>query len=161
MTLTGASGHGKSGIPYQMVKQDKLLTENDFSGEWRFARAIADRLAGQALSAEGRAWLTPGGGGLTYREEAELLIPGQVPMRAERAYLWRFDGAEVEVRFDDGRPFHRFRPEGRGDGTAHPCGADLYRVTYDFTAWPAWQAVWTVTGPRKDYTSETRYWRAD
>lgn len=59
--------------------------------------------------------------------------------------------------FDDGRPFHRFCLAQKAEGSDHPCGDDLYRVAYDFSDWPHWQAVWTVVGPRKDYTSTTRY----
>jgi hypothetical protein len=78
-------------------------------------------------------------------------------LSAERKYLWLPDGAEVEVRFEDGRSFHRFRPEGRAPGTDHPCGRDLYRVVYDFTAWPRWTAEWIVTGPAKDYRMLSAY----
>ena len=53
--------------------------------------------------------------------------------------------------FPDGRFFHRFRPEGAAAGTDHPCGPDLYRVAYDFAAWPAWSVTFDVSGPRKAY----------
>ena len=52
-----------------------------------------------------------------------------------------------------------FVPSGRTAGSDHPCGADLYRVEYDFSRWPEWSAVWDVSGPRKNYTMESRFRR--
>lgn len=78
-------------------------------------------------------------------------------MAAESCYLWKFGTTEVEILFDDGRPFHRFVPMGLARGTDHRCGADLYRVAYDFSAFPRWEVRWEVRGPRKDYRLLGRY----
>ena len=136
-----------------------MLGPGDFTGGWVIARRIDDRLAGQARFA-GTAVLTPAPGGLAYAETG-MLRTAAGAFEARRAYLWQFDAAGVAVLFVDGRPFHRFVPDGRAEGSDHPCGADLYRVTYDFTRWPDWSAVWTVTGPRKDYTMESRFVRTN
>lgn len=135
------------------------MTEKEFVGRWRFERGIEDARAGQVIRVQGIARFEPRDGHVLYVEDGELHLPGQAPMRAERRYLWAFDGAEVAVRFDDGRPFHQFRPDGKAEGTAHLCGEDLYKVAYDFTGWPVWTSVWQVQGPRKDYCSRTRYER--
>lgn len=134
-----------------------MIGPERFAGRWALNRVIEDARAGQVLRGRGQAVIAGQGDGLVYREALELEVPGQGALRGERCYLWRWRGAEVEVRFDDGRPFHRFRAAGRDEGTDHPCGADLYRVVYDFTAFPRWEAVWSVTGPRKDYVSRTVY----
>lgn len=138
-----------------------MRVAGDFAGRWRIDRHIDDRLAGQTGWFEGAAELTPDGKGQLAWAERGLLRLGQGPaFEARRDYLWVFDAAGIEVLFPDGRPFHRFVPEGRAAGTDHPCGADLYRVTYDFTAWPVWTARWQVSGPRKDYVMESRLCRA-
>ena len=54
------------------------------------------------------------------------------------------------MRDADGRDFFSFRPAGRGAEVVHVCDPDTTRVIHDFTLWPRWQAIWTVTGPRKD-----------
>ena len=131
----------------------------DFAGPWRVTRRIDDRLSGRPGRFEGTARLTPDGKGLRYREEGSLTLGDGPALAAHRDYLWLPDGDGIAVRFADGRPFHRFRPSGRASGTDHPCGRDLYRVTYDLTAWPAWTAEWTVTGPAKNYAMLTRYER--
>lgn len=131
----------------------------DFLGAWTLSRVIDDRRAGQAGAFEGRARFEPDGEGLRYREEGTLTLHGRA-FPATRAYLWRAEGDAIAVRFADGRPFHRFRPEGRGAGTDHSCGADLYRVAYDFGRWPLWEAAWEVAGPAKDYGMRSRYARA-
>jgi hypothetical protein len=133
------------------------LRAADFLQGFRFDREIKDARAGQVLRAEGTVTFTPDAAGLIYQESGRLHLPGRAPMQAERRYLWRFDATGVAVFFEDGRPFHRFVPAGQGAGTDHPCGADHYRVAYDFTAWPRWQATWQVTGPRKAYTSRTAF----
>lgn len=137
-----------------------MLGPADFLGDWRVDRAIADRLSGRDGRFEGAARFTPEEEeGLRYREEGWLRLGDGAPLAASREYLWRFTPQGVEVAFPDGRPFHRFAPAGRGPGTDHPCGADLYRVAYDFAPWPSWTATWEVTGPRKAYRLATAYRR--
>ena len=133
-----------------------MLTLHHFIGSWRVERTIEDRRGPPGRFA-GLARLSPEGEGLRYREEGTLTLGDGRPMAAHRDYLWREAGDGIDVLFADGRPFHRFRPEGRALGSDHPCGRDLYRVTYDFAAWPRWTADWTVTGPAKDYRMLTAY----
>jgi len=97
---------------------------------------------------------------LRYAENGEMRFGNGPVMTATRAYLWRFEQGQVVVNFADGSDFHRFVPYGASAGTDHPCGEDFYQVRYDFTCWPDWTAEWTVSGPRKDYTSVSRYTRA-
>ena len=131
-----------------------MLGAQDFAGRWRIDKRIDDRHAGQGGRFTGTGTFAPEGRPGLWRqaEDGELTLGTGPAFAARRAYLWAWDAAGVAVHFDDGRPFHRFVPDGLAAGTDHPCGADLYRVTYDFTLWPRWRATWEVTGPRKDYT---------
>ena len=128
----------------------------DFLGFWRLERVIVPA-QGPAARFTGQARFTPEGAALRYHEEGELTLPGAAPMRAERRYLWRAEGEEIAVFFDDGRPFHRFSPA--APAAHHWCDPDDYRVRYDFAAWPLWHAEWRVQGPRKDYTMRSEYRR--
>ena len=132
----------------------------DFAGRWAIAREIEDRRSGGTGVLEGEAVFTPTDYGLFYEESGLLRMGGGAALRAERRYRWVFGEGRVEVFFDTGLPFHDFAPEGVSAGTEHLCGADLYRVRYDFSGWPGWAAVWTVAGPAKDYTMRTAYSRA-
>ncbi len=128
----------------------------DFAGIWRLTRRVAHD-DGTRATFEGRAALAPDGEGLRYREEGVLRLPGHPPMTASRTYLWRPAPEGVAVLFEDGRPFHAIdlrtpRPE-----AAHPCGADLYRVSYDLSTWPRWSAAWRVDGPRHAYAMVSRH----
>ena len=107
----------------------------------------------------GQATFAPNGAGLRYVETGTLTLATGARLQAERSYLWDVNGVDINVRFADGSPFHRFTPDGAAKGTSHLCGADLYNVTYDVTRWPDWSATWAVTGPRKDYVSVTQYTR--
>ncbi len=134
-----------------------MLGPEDFIGAWTVARRIDDRLAG-AGRFDGTAVFAPVPGGLSYAERG-ILQTGAGAFEARRGYLWQFGAEGVAVLFEDGRPFHRFTPAGRAAGSDHPCGADLYRVEYDFARWPEWSAVWQVSGPRKDYRMHTTFAR--
>jgi len=135
-------------------------TAEDLAGHWQVTRTITDHLVGQSGRFDGQARLVPVPGGLDYAEEGVLRLGDGLPLTASRAYQWCFVGDTVEVRFADGRPFHAFAPGKTGPGTDHYCGADLYRVRYDWDRWPDWVALWDVRGPRKDYRMESRYTRA-
>jgi len=123
----------------------------DFEGVWRLERRIEDTLAGESWHLTGHARFAPVEGGYDYVEMGTLCGPGGQVMQAERRYLWRAVDGGVDVFFADGGFFHHI-PEAVAQPEAeHLCGADLYRVRYDFTGWPRWQAEWRVRGPRKDY----------
>lgn len=134
------------------------LGKDDFLGTWRLNRQISDRYAGHAGRFRGLAQFSLlESDGLTYDETGSMQLGDGPQMTATRRYLWLFDTDGVAVHFSDGKAFYRFTPSGMGQGTDHPCGDDYYKVQYDFTRWPDWTATWTVTGPRKDYTSVSRY----
>ena len=130
---------------------------DDFIGEWRINRVIEDRLAMQKGRFEGQARFTPHGQALDYREEGRLWLGSGSAMTAVRDYIWRDEGGRIAVDYGDGRPFHTFDPA--EPAARHICTPDDYRVRYDFARWPDWQAEWTVSGPRKDYTMVSRYFR--
>ena len=130
----------------------------DFEGRWRMSRVVHHH-GGPDARFDGVAAFVRDAGGLVLTEEGELRLPGQVPMRATRRYLWRQEGAHIAVFFDDGRAFHHIGGERSGAEAEHHCDPDLYRVRYDFGDWPLWRAEWRVTGPRKDSRMVTEYRR--
>ena len=132
-----------------------------FAGDWAVERTIDDVRAGARGRFTGRATFRPVADGLAYREEGALVFADRPAITATRDYFWRDSGGGViEVRFDDGRFFHRFLPEEPAPADVHLCHPDTYRVRYDFVRWPLWRAEWRVTGPRKDYALVSAYRRA-
>jgi len=129
----------------------------DFEGGWRLDRRIEDRKTGLTGRLEGRAVWVPDQDRLQLTETGTLRYGDGAPLQAERRYLWRRQAGGIAVMFDDSRPFHWFS----GDQTVarHECPPDQYHVRYDFHLWPDWRAIWTVTGPRKDYEMISRYRR--
>lgn len=118
-------------------------------------RVVANAI-GPDTTFDGVATFTSDGDGLALVETGEMRIAGQGALRGERRYRWRQGAAGIEVYFADGRFFHLIGP-GDAPLADHDCAPDTYRVAYDFAAWPRWQAVWHVTGPRKDYRMDTWY----
>jgi hypothetical protein len=128
-----------------------------FCGRWSLARRIEDLRAGQSGTLHGEARFEPAPGGLAYREEGVLHLGG-ARFASSRSYLWLESGFNViEVRFADGRFFHRFCSDEVRPAAVHDCGDDQYRVRYDFRRWPRWRAEWRVVGPRKDYGISSEY----
>jgi hypothetical protein len=129
-----------------------------FTGPWSIERDITDLAAGATGHLTGRAEFCPTPDGLACIETGTLVMGG-APMAATRTTLWREALDRIEVAFDDSRPFHGFAADDPTPEASHDCPPDLYRVRYDFTAWPHWQAEWRVRGPRKHYRMLTRFAR--
>ena len=137
-----------------------MILFDAFLGRWHFDRHIEDRLAGHVLRGTGEAQFTSTGKGqMRYDETVLLEVPGQGPMSGTRRYLWDARGHAIDIRFDDGRPFHAVDLEAAASKDTHRCDPDLYRVTYVFGTWPLWSARWEVTGPTKSYVMETAFRR--
>jgi len=126
-------------------------------GNWRVNRQIEDRHAGQHASFTGDADFT-GDTELVYHEAGRLDLGG-TELRAERHYTWRCTDTGAEVLYADGSPFHTFSLAEGHASAEHLCGEDLYRGAYVFENTENWRVTWTVSGPRKDYTSITGYKR--
>ncbi|MGR3502883.1 DUF6314 family protein [Pseudaestuariivita sp.] len=126
-----------------------------FEGRWHLTRHIDDRAGSQSGRLAGTATFARDGAGLTLTETGTLRLTNGGTFKATRRSLWR---PGITVLFEDGRPFHSFTAD--APQAHHNCPPDSYDVTYDFDAWPDWEARWTVKGPRKDYTMVSRYTRS-
>lgn len=145
---------------------------SDFEGVWQITRKII-HADGTVARFNGTGTFVRVQSGLVYDESGALQfemprtdVPGTAELGPKitgtRRYFWDTpdDGlgaGHVPVRFADGRAFHLV-PLGGGDA-AHWCDPDQYDVSYDFTQWPVWAAVWQVRGPRKDYVMTSQYCR--
>ncbi|SFR53837.1 DUF6314 family protein [Litoreibacter janthinus] len=137
---------------------------DQFEGEWQLARIIEDRRNGIEGRLAGIATFTRSGPlEMQYSEEGELVYGQQAAMLATRRYIWRgFEGEfanKIAVEFGDGRPFHVIALDRSMPDDNHHCDPDVYHVSYDFSHWPEWEAVWRVVGPAKDYRMISRYTR--
>jgi hypothetical protein len=94
---------------------------------------------------------------LVYRERGVLRL-GDYQGRAARVYRYTFPApGRAEVVFQDGASFHVLDFTGGAWSAVHRCRDDLYRGAFRALAPDAWDAIWRVTGPRKDHTLTTRY----
>lgn len=128
-----------------------------FEGDWQLDRSVKNAL-GPDMHLTGIACFEARGDGLLLTERGTLRIDGQPKMEGEQRYIWRQQGQEIATFFADGRAFFQFSPTGQV-AAAHWCSPDQYDVVMDFTRWPAWQAIWSVKGPRKDYEMTSLYRR--
>lgn len=134
-----------------------MITLANFEGLWRLSRVIEDARAGVTGRLEGQAVWQPDAPGLAQEESGTLQYGAAPPMQATRRYLWREEGEEIAVFFEDGRPFHTLPAQ--GGEAVHHCDPDLYRVTYSFDLPRAFVQTWRVTGPRKDATITSHFSR--
>ena len=132
---------------------------SDFKGRWRMTRRIEQAEAGGTGVFDGVAVFTFVNAALAYEEAGELRLPAQSGMAATRRYLWRAAGDGVDVCFEDGSDFHHINLHEQVATAWHECHPDRYEVSYNFTHWPDWRAIWRVVGPAKDYTMITDYRR--
>src|SRR5579875_3245432 len=114
-------------------------------GEWQLFRRVVDRRAGLGGTVRGTLSIEDEGPRLRWRERGTLRWDG-ADLPVTRELLLQRDAAGWEVRFADGRPFHRWAP---GEVVHHPCRADLYRGFVDATP-TRLRVLWDVTGPAKD-----------
>lgn len=135
-----------------------MMRLDDLIGPWTMARVIEDHRAGLIGHFDGEATWSPDEAGLIQTEVGVLTYGAAAPMQATRRYLWRAQGIDLAVFFDDGRPFHLVPEE--GCEALHDCPPDTYRVRYSFATKDAFSTVWNVTGPRKNATLTTHFTRA-
>ena len=130
-----------------------------FEGDWIVDKEI-EEASGVVGSFTGTASFTRQGTSLLYEEVGQLTPPGgETSFEAQRRYIWREEKGWIAISFDDGRPFHSL-PIGVADPeTTFLCDPDRYHVTYDFSGWPKWSAIWDVEGPRKSYRMRVNYRR--
>lgn len=129
----------------------------ELEGLWRLERDIV-HADGTGARFEGECLFTRTGPRLL-QEETGTLVTSTGRFAGSRRYVWSADEGRLVLHFEDMRPFHDIslgtpRPTAR-----HDCPPDVYRVAYDFSRWPDWQATWRVTGPRKAYVMESTYRR--
>ena len=139
----------------------------DFTGTWSLRRVVVHADGGRSRVL-GTAVFRSDPQGLRYSESGQMRhVPTrgrQVILSVQQRYLWspgpcRSGADGIAVRFDDGRPFHDLTLGGQTSEAVHDCAPDRYVLHHDFAAWPDWQVICRVTGPRKDYTMRTRYRR--
>ncbi|GAA3381991.1 DUF6314 family protein [Cryptosporangium minutisporangium] len=125
-------------------------------GKWTLARRLVDRTAGAYGSVAGTLQVTPDGDGVRLAERGVLAWQGARYPVSRVSRLRRRDG-EWWMHFEDGRPFHPWRP---GSPVVHPCAADTYAglvvVDRDGTRL---RTLWDVTGPTKNQRLITRFTR--
>ena len=156
----------------EMSEYPAVRQLSDFEGVWQIARKIihADgtvaRFNGTGAFVRVQSGLVYDESGALQFEKPRTAVLGAVELGQKiigtRRYFWdtpnNGSGADrAPVRFADGRAFHLVPL--RGGDAAHWCDPDQYDVSYDFTQWPVWAAVWHVRGPRKDYVMTTQYCR--
>jgi hypothetical protein len=128
-------------------------------GAWRITRRIRDRRAGETGRLEGVAIFAPVAEGLRYDESGAMRF-GSYHGEAAQNYLFALNGdAAAEVRYADGRFFHRLDLSAGVADVTHECGADFYRGRYRMLGLDRWALSWRVAGPRKDYLMSTWYER--
>jgi hypothetical protein len=137
-----------------------LLPAQFLLGSWSLHRTISDHRAGQVGLFTGRATFaaTAEAAVLAYDETGELTF-GSHHGPAYRKLLYRGAGADLDVRFADGRPFYVLRLYDERWGADHPCGADLYSVSGRLTGPATFVERWHAVGPARDYdlvTTNTR-----
>lgn len=122
------------------------------AGEWSVQRYIS----GGRGTFRGRASFTPRQDGTTRWHEAGQLVLDGHEGPASRTLTLDPDG---QVRFDDGRPFHRLDLATGRCEAEHLCAPDTYRGTFEVLDDATLIVTWRVRGPGRDDTIRSHYTR--
>jgi hypothetical protein len=128
-------------------------------GTWRVERALHDDGLGEGTFA-GEATFTRGPGDTVRWVETGRMTLGRYDGPAARTLEIVPDGEAWEVRFADGRPFHRLDLRDGRCALDHPCGDDRYRGEFAVNGPDAFTIDWRVSGPAKAQRLRGRYERA-
>jgi len=123
-------------------------------------------VAGRATWSEAPAGALESTTTLSFEEAGELSLAGSraPPSRVRAAYTWCVSpGGALRVLFPDARLFFELdaapAPGREPARVAHSCAPDAYAGELSLSAAepPALRVVWRVSGPSKDYVSDTTY----
>ncbi|TQS46044.1 DUF6314 family protein [Cryptosporangium phraense] len=128
----------------------------DLVGEWELARRVVDQATGVHGRVSGDLRVSAETEGLVFAESGVLLWEGHRLPVSRVSRLRSVDG-EWWMLFEDGRPFHPWRP---GVPVVHPCGADTYDGLVDVDQdGRRMRTLWDVHGPAKSQRLITRFTR--
>lgn len=129
-------------------------------GTWALERRLVDLRLGLEGRFEGLARVEPGDRApATYREEGLVTWPGHVGPAFRSLQVVPAGTGALELRFPDGRFFHRLELVASGYEAEHPCGRDRYLGRFVLLGPDAWSATWVVEGPAKSQRLEATYTR--
>lgn len=135
-----------------------MLALADFTGRWHFTRRIEGQGPAPGCLFAGIAEFRPIADGLSYSEAGEAHLDGRAPR-----LLWRpsdrADGPGVDLYFDDGSDFHHLDLSAPVATAWYQSGNWRHELSYNFTRWPQWRAIWRLRDAASDTTMLTDYRR--
>ncbi len=133
------------------------------AGVWTLRRRTVDRRTGEVGRVVGEATFQaePEETGLVWRESGEIRLGAYTGPIAATWLVTGEPGAPAEVRFADGRPFHRLDLHAGDWRVTHGCGSDRYQGRYVVTGSDRWWLCWRVRGPAKDQVVVSSFERRD
>lgn len=140
----------------------KLILNRFFLGVWSLSRIITP---GKVMMRGDALFKAVSQTDLIYEEVVQVEDAGQVISEASRSYIYRIIGeTEITILFNDGpdkgKLFHHLSFKQENDclvaKSSHQCIDDIYDSAYVLDG-DRMFVTHDVTGPHKDYTSETIY----
>ena len=131
------------------------MDPHDLIGVWSLRRILVDRRSATTGRVDGLLVLDAAGEGVRWSESGRLQWMGQT-LPVSRVYGLAQQSDGWWMTFEDGRPFHPWRP---GRPVVHDCAEDVYRGVVDVTT-ARIRTVWDVTGPAKSQRIVTRFERS-
>jgi hypothetical protein len=125
------------------------------AGDWTVRRTMIDFLAGATYNFTGNAVVTAD----AFAERGVMQI-GAHSMPASRAYRLELREHSIGILRADGSDFIELERKAT-QIVHHRCGADVYAGRFWFRGPDEWAEAWRVKGPRKNYSSLSRFCRLD
>ncbi len=134
---------------------------SDFIGTWEFDREFDNGSKGTGIAV----FVEQDSNMLEYIENGALILKDGQTLKSSIRYYYKIQPKEILVYFfeNPSRLFQRVEFEDMGKEIAgratHYCGNDIYCSEYKFLENDTFQIIHKVHGPRKSYTSKTRFRR--
>lgn len=129
------------------------------AGRWALRRSLVDHRTGVTGSFAGDGEVQTLGPRGRYEERGRLRLGDHEGSVRRALDLVRSDGAAIDVRFTDGRPFFELDLSRGVAEAVHHCGRDRYELRFEVNAGDLLLEWWRVTGPHKSYDARTTWQR--
>jgi len=134
------------------------MQHSDILGQWELTRNIKDKLNDKIFNLIGISIFTENNASYVCNETG-IIKSDNFQSKAHQTYSWLLKPKGWEISFLNGNFFHDLELVMCDQQVYHKCNNDIYRGFFKLNLPTDFSVTWNVSGPRKDYQSQSYYIR--
>jgi hypothetical protein len=134
------------------------MQHSDILGQWELTRNIKDKLNDKTFNLIGISIFTENNASYVCNETG-IIKSDNFQSKAHQTYNWLLKPKGWEISFLNGNFFHDLELVMCDQQVYHKCNNDIYRGLFKLNLPTDFSVTWNVSGPRKDYQSQSYYIR--